>query len=145
MNCQHLGSNRTLEENNKKATLKVVTEEVPEGDTSYYLTWKDTIGNSKNYSIFDRPTELWCLITNHGDTIGYYKGLSTPRALEYFSTNDSIVQVTFMVGPNVFSQRMTRQLLEKYNEVVVFDPVEINIKRNLRKKMEFVLTQKLVK
>ncbi|HYC83828.1 MAG TPA: hypothetical protein VEB86_01345 [Chryseosolibacter sp.] len=126
----------------EKVQLKIRVEIVPEGDSLYTLAWEDTIGQSNNSSTADRLKELWCVLTVDDDTVGHYWGTSTPRDYTYFQTSDSVIQAEFMIGPNVFSSKMTKGLLDDHQEIIRFAPVDINIKTNLRKRMELILMEK---
>jgi len=137
-----ISCNRTTRATEGKRKLKLKIEVIPEDDSSYSINWIDTLGHSNSYTTLDRPIELWCLFKVDNDTVGYYKGLSSPRHFAYITTKDSIIQAEFMIEPNIFSQRMTEEILNKNSKIIMFNPVDINIKKDIRKKLEFVLTEK---
>ena len=125
---------------------------IPEyNDGTYYVEWKDTLGQKNGFDQFNRPLEVWCIVKNlTNDTIGYYKGLSTPQKMSYFTTTDSIVSLEFKVGINTFSEVYYNQS-EKENKklwnfnaqrMTDFEPIELNIKRDLRKEQNIVLNKK---
>lgn len=125
-----------------KENLGIVVEVVPEGDGSYSISWKDTVGQSAGYGLRDRPSEVWCFITDNNDTVGHYRGLSTPANYTYFSTTDTAVNVTFMIGPNIFSEQMNQSTNRAVNTLVEFNPVTLSLKSRLRQPIEFVLTER---
>jgi hypothetical protein len=129
-----------------KADLKLSVEIIPEGDSSYSITWKDTVGQSRGYSFHKRPREVWCILTDAKDTAGHYWGVSTPTNYTYFITTDSVITASFMIGPNIFSddfqENKEKKGFEEWKKIIEFNPVQINIKNNLRKKLEFELTEK---
>jgi hypothetical protein len=124
---------------------------VPENDIGgYHVEWKDTLGLSQNYGTHQRPLELWCIVKNEeNDTLGYYKGLSTPQRFTYFITQDSIVYLEFKRAANFWSdmyhgksEKENKKLWEKNAKIIDFDPVSVNIKKDLRKEFEVVLKEK---
>ncbi len=129
-----------------KTSLKLSVEIVPEGDSSYSITWKDTVGQSSGYSFHKRPREVWCILIDTKDTVGHYWGVSTPTNYTYFITTDSIITASFMIGPNIFSddfqENKEKKGFEEWKRIIEFNPVQINIKNNLRKKLEFELMEK---
>jgi hypothetical protein len=122
-----------------KQQLRIVAEVVPEGDNSYSISWKDTVGKSAGYRPGDRPFEVWCFVMDNSDTVGYYRGLSTPADYTYFSTTDTIVKVTFMIGPNIFSKWGSNDRVPE--AVIEFNPVTLNLKNTLRQPIELVLNE----
>ncbi len=126
---------------NDKIKMKVTLELIPEDDSSYSLTWIDTIGLKNNDTEMDRPIELWCIVKNQNDTVGYYQGLSSPMNFTYFTTKDSIVDVFFMTGYNWFSEKVTEEYVRINGKPITFAPIYINTKTDLRRKLEFVLIE----
>lgn len=120
--------------------LGVIVEVMPEGDSSYSINWKDTVGQSEGYNLTNRPSEVWCFIMDQDDTVGYYKGLSAPADYTYFSTTDTTVKVTFMIGPNIFSEQRNKGVPRE--AVIEFNPVDLNLKSGLRRPIGFVLTER---
>jgi hypothetical protein len=127
-----------------KQQMRIKLEIIPEDyDSSYSITWNDTVGSYANYNLHNRPFEIWCFLIDKKDTVGSYKGISTPTNYTYFSTRDTSVIATFMIAANSFSDKLLYDELEKYNEGIKtrFQPVTIDIKNNLRKKFELILTE----
>lgn len=123
-----------------KEKLSIVVEVVPEGDSSYSISWKDTLGQSAGYRFINRPYEVWCYVMDKSDTVGYYRGRSNPSDYTYFSTTDTTVNVTFMIGPNFFSEQRYKSITRDSETVIEFNPVILNLKSGVRKPIEFVLT-----
>ena len=83
------------------------------------------------------------------DTLGYYRGLSSPRQFTYFQTKpntDSIIDLEFSVGINHFSEFLAEQsedyinsFNEKFEDRIEFKPVRLDLKTDLKKKMEIEL------
>lgn len=124
----------------KKGKFGIVVEVIPEGENSYSISWKDTIGQNAGYHLINRPYEVWCFIMDLSDTVGYYRGLSTPADYTYFSTTDSTVKVTFMIGPNIFSEKRNKGV--STDAVIEYNPVDMDLKSGLRQPVEFVLTER---
>ncbi|MFK7937478.1 MAG: hypothetical protein AB8G22_28440 [Saprospiraceae bacterium] len=137
-----------------KVNLKI--EIIPEfGDNGYSISWNDTLCSefkSKWNYLQLRPYELYCYITNNNnDTLGYYRGLSSPQQFTYFETKvreDSIIKVDFLVGINHFSEFLSEQTpkyINQFNENnkerIVFERVEFNLNKDVRKKMVLKLTR----
>ena len=135
ISCQSIDKTNT----GNKEKLGITVEVVPEGDSSYSISWKDTLGKSKGYGLDERPSEVWCFIVDNIDTVGHYRGLSTPTNYTYFLTKDTTVKVTFMIGPNVFSKHGHKGA--RAEEVIEFNPIDLNLKSRVRKPVEFVLTE----
>lgn len=138
-------------------TLAIEIEVVPEDyNGSYSLSWVDGLCpefNIDNRYLEDRPYELYCFITNRqNDTLGYYSGLSSPRQFTYFETNDtndSIINIQFLVGTNHFSAFLAEQseeYIQQFNENnsdrIEFETVQLDLSKILRKKIEINLTNK---
>ena len=119
----------------------------------YFISWNDTLcsefKSDWNY-LQKRPFELYCYIFNKkNDTLGYYRGLSSPRQFTYFQTienTDSIIDLRFSVGINHFSEFLSEQsegYIEKFNENfkkrIEFAPIEVDLKTELKKKIEIEL------
>ena len=119
----------------------------------YFISWNDTLcsefKSDWNY-LQKRPFELYCHILNKKkDTLGYYRGLSSPRQFTYFQTTentDSIIDLKFSVGINYFSEFLDEQseeYIEEFNENfkerIEFKPVEVDLKTDLKKKIEIEL------
>ena len=96
-----------------KMEIEVHLEFEPRG---YFISWNDTLcsefKSDWNY-LQNRPYELYCHILNQErDTLGYYRGLSSPRQFTYFKTKtntDSIIDIEFSVGINHFSEFLAEQ------------------------------------
>jgi hypothetical protein len=131
------------ENHGNKKKLAILVEVTPEGDNSYTLTWKDTVGKNAGYGLINRTSEVWCFVVDKKDTVGYYKGLSTPADYTSFSTADTIVSVTFMIGPNIFSTKNKNRNLIANERVIEFYPVPLNLKSKLSQPIEIILTEKL--
>lgn len=135
-------NNTTNNKHEDKKSIEIVVEVVPEGDNSYSISWKDTIGKSRGYKLSNRPSEIWCLVQDNNDTVGYYRGLSTPADFTYFTTKDTMVTATFMIGPNIFSGQPNNIKKSLQEKPVEFNPVHINLKNGVRKPIELVLTER---
>lgn len=138
LSCQN--SNRS--KNAKYESFKIEVKVVPEGNNSYSITWNDTLGQSDGYKIDERPFEVWCFITDKTDTVGYYKGRSTPSDYTYFSTTDTNVTATFLIGPNVFSEQLSKSEKKIADTLVEFNSISLNLKDSLRKPIKFVLPER---
>lgn len=118
----------------------------------YYVDWTDSLGLSEGYlpdKILKRPKEIWCFVTNNqNDTLGYYYGLSMAQTFCYFQTTDSIVTLNFMIGLNMFPEKFENDTLgakaywEANKTPIEFEPIEVNIKTDLRKEFEVELNEK---
>lgn len=134
-----------------KAKMKISFEIIPEDENLhlYTIDWEDTIGLSEGYgnNKIKRPQETWCFITNsHNDTFGYYYGMSTAQTFAGFQTTDSIIKVRFMTGFNFFSDRFDEpkeafDYAFDHHLPVVYQPLQINLKTDLRKKKVLVLQE----
>ena len=128
--------------------LKITVEIIPEGEDLYYITWEDTIGMKSKYGLLNRPLELWCHIQNLKlDTVGYYRGLSMPSSFTYFETKDSIVTFEFSKAFNFFNEAFfdekEREVFWEKNKIPIrFEPIEMNLKSQLRQKVEVELVKK---
>jgi hypothetical protein len=138
VSCNDTSDNKPAD----KEILKIVVEVVPEDDSSYCIRWKDTIGQSRGYKLSNRPSEIWCFVQDKNDTVGYYRGLSTPTDFTCFTTRDTIVTATFMIGPNIFSEQGNRSEKTVQETAIEFNPVSINLKNGVRKPIELVLTER---
>ena len=122
----------------------------------YFISWNDTLcfefKSDWNY-LQKRPYELYCHIFNkENDTLGYYRGLSSPRQFTYFQTKkntDSIIDLEFSVGINHFSEFLDEQseeyingFNEKFAERIEFKPIRVDLKTDLKKKIEIELVNK---
>lgn len=136
--CKNTSENKLA----NKESLKIVIEVVPEGDSSFSISWKDTVGQSKGYKLRNRPSEIWCFVQAKDDTVGYYRGLSTPADFTYFTTRDTIVTVTFMIGPNIFSEQRNNSENTLQRTAIEFNPIHLNLKNAVRKPIELVLTKR---
>ena len=122
---------------------------IPENNSGlYYVEWKDTLGQAEGYNQMNRPIELWCIIKNQNkDTIGYYKGLSTPQKLAYFETKDTVITLEFKTGLNLFTEISYAQTEEKnkslwdlnVEKMTDFKPIKINIEKKLRQEQQTIL------
>ncbi|WP_158638319.1 hypothetical protein [Panacibacter ginsenosidivorans] len=133
-----------------KQKIKLTFEVIPEDydKNLFYVEWTDTLGQGKGYSIIKRPEELQCIIKNRQqDTLGYYIGLSTPQTFAFFQTTDTIITINFKIGINIFSEvfysndNIRREYLKKDSVPKELEPITINIKTDLRKKITVVLTE----
>ena len=149
-------TNNTTEKVKTKLTFEVVPEDYERN--LFTVTWSDTLGQAEGYvdhKWFTRPKEIWCIITNNKkDTLGYYRGLSTAQTYAAFESIDTVVTLNFMMGLNFFSDRFgtgknmnnfekNARDYSKINKLpLVFEPLQINLKTDLRKKIEIVLEEK---
>ncbi len=133
---------------NPKKILNVTIELIPERENIYYVTWEDTIGMKSKYGILNRPLELWCHVQNTSlDTIGYYRGLSTPSTFTYFDTKDSIITIEFSKAFNFFNEAFENEVerkafWEKNKIPVRFAPIVVNLNKDLKQKLMFELKEK---
>lgn len=139
---------------NAKSSMRLSFEIIPEDfeRNLYYVEWKDTLGQSEGYQgdkFIKRPKEVWCVITNGiKDTLGYYRGLSTARTFAGFQSKDTIVTLNFMIGLNFFTDKFENaQSLADYESnnqklPMIFEPIQINLKTDLRKKYDIELIEK---
>ncbi|WP_203296751.1 hypothetical protein [Luteirhabdus pelagi] len=133
-----------------KMDIEIYLEFEPGG---YLISWNDTLcskfKSDSNY-LQKRPYELYCHIFNkEKDTLGYYRGLSSPRQFTYFQTKqvtDSIVDLEFSIGINHFSDFLFEQsdeYINRFNQIfeerTEFKPIRIDLKTDLKKKMEIEL------
>ncbi|MFK7981750.1 MAG: hypothetical protein AB8G86_17345 [Saprospiraceae bacterium] len=131
-----------------RGKLKITIEVIPEREDLYYITWEDTIGMKAKYGLLNRPLELWCHIQDLKlDTIGYYRGLSTPSSFTYFETKDSTVTFEFSKAFNFFNEaffdeKERKAFWEKNKIPVRFEPIEINLNNQLRQKLIVELVEK---
>lgn len=130
-----------------KMNIEIIPEDFKGG---YSISWNDTLGKSQGFAIDNRPYELHCYITNNqNDTLGYYRGLSSPRQFAYFRTKgkkDSIINVKFRVGINHFSEflfEQSQEYIDKFNanskERIEFETLRLDLNSILRKKTEIEL------
>ena len=138
----------------EKTKIQLKYEIIPEDyeRNLYYVDWTDTLGLSEGYlpdKILKRPKEIWCLVTNNqNDTLGYYHGLSMAQTFCYFQTTDSIVNLNFMIGLNMFPDKFendtagAKAYWETNKIPIEFEPVNVNIKYELRKEFEIELNEK---
>ncbi|AXG71782.1 hypothetical protein KORDIASMS9_04040 [Kordia sp. SMS9] len=133
-----------------KMEIEMYLEFEPGG---YFISWNDTscseFKSSWNY-LQKRPYELYCHIFNkERNTLGYYRGLSSLRQFAYFQTKpntDSIIDLEFSIGINHFSEFLAEQsddyinnFNEKFEEKIEFKPVRVDLKTDLKKKIEIEL------
>ena len=135
----------------KKEKIKLTLEVIPEDydKNLYFVQWTDTLGQSKGYNTIKRPEELQCVIKNKKqDTLGYYIGLSTPQTFAYFQTTDTAITINFKISINIFSEafnsndNIRKEYLKRDSIPRELEPVTVNIKKELRKKITVVLTEK---
>lgn len=135
--------------------MKMQIEIIPEfANGGYSLSWNDTLYQTqfRNDVFFleNRPQELYCYVFNNKkDTLGFYRGLSSPRQWTYFQTRentDSIINLKFLVGTNHFSEflfEQSQEYIEKFNENnrerIEFKPIKVDLKTGLRKKLDIEL------
>jgi hypothetical protein len=126
--------------------MKIEIEIIPESTSgNYSIAWNDTLcsefKSELNY-LQKRPYEIHCnILDKRNDTIGYYRGLSTPQQFTYFHTNynaDSIIYLWFSVGVNSFSEYNDSSNV-CFNEPYEFKPIKIDLRTDLRKKINFIL------
>jgi hypothetical protein len=134
-----------------KEKIKLTFDVIPEDydKNLYFVEWIDTLGQSKGFDKIKRPEEIQCVIKNKNqDTLGYYLGLSTPQTFAYFQTVDTSVTLNFKISINIFSEafnnndNIRREYLKKDSIPIELEPVTVNIKKGLRKKMTMVLKEK---
>jgi len=112
--------------------MKIGIKIIPENNSgAYAIHWNDTLGlkfNNQGTRLENRPQELHLYILNmlenrpqelhlyilnmENDTIGFYRGLSSPRQFAYFQTTknkDSIIDLRFSMGVNHFSTFLAKQ------------------------------------
>lgn len=134
--------------------MKMDIEIVPEDHNGGYLiSWNDSLcsefGSDGDY-LQKRPYELYChIFSKEKDTLGYYRGLSSPRQFTYFQTKentDSIIDLEFSIGINHFSEFLEEQskdYIEKFNrlnkEQTLFKPIKLNLDTVIRKSIEIEL------
>ena len=149
--------------NNSKMKMKLIFEVIPEDyeRNLYYVAWEDTLGLSEGYQgdkWLERPKEVWCVITNDNkDTLGCYEGLSFAQESAWFQSKDTIVTLNFMIGLNVFTDKLTDKLEELNNEdfikfvqkylndnhlPIIFEPIKINLKTDICKKYDIEIKEK---
>ncbi len=131
--------------------LSITYKIIPEYNNVYYITWRDTLGQRKDFNQLNRPLELWCTIKNQkNDTIGHYKGLSTPRKLAYFETNDSIINIDFKVRNNFFSEfyyksndNINKRKWDEYSQMATnFETIKLSFKKELYNEINVILNSK---
>lgn len=126
--------------------MKIEIEIIPESTNgSYSISWNDTLCSKFNSDwnyLQKRPYELYChIFDNVKDTIGYYRGLSTPQRFTYFQTKnntDSIIYLKFSIGINYFSENIENSNVNSY-EPIEFRAIKIDLRKNVKKKMDIVL------
>lgn len=127
--------------------LPLTYQVYPETKGSFAFSWKDTLGEGSGYHLHDRPMELWCLVMDRqGDTLGLYKGLSTPMRFTYFypRPGDSLIQVQFEVMGNYWSefwQDSTQFPIWKHiaDTRKKYKPLQIDMREVLYQEVEVVL------
>lgn len=145
--CSHT---KTQSYRNAEEKMKLSFTIFPEGNNQYSIMWKDTLGYSEGYtegsmSFIKRPREIWCVITSlNNDTLGYYQGLSTAQTFTYFNSTDSIVNLNFMIGLNIFSDKLDSDTLDSdyeklLNSPIKFKALNININEYLNNEREIIL------
>lgn len=133
--------------------MKLAFEVIPEDydRNLYYVNWQDTVGESEGYlpaKMLKRPKEIWCVITNkNNDTLGHYTGRSMAQTTAYFQTTDTVVILNFMIGLNMFSDKLDdektgREYWEANKTPIEFKPIHFNMKSDQRKKFELELIAK---
>lgn len=125
--------------------LRIDLEIIPESDSSYTITWTDTLGQAKGYSLRNRPYELTCFFIDSKDTSGYYNGCSSPGNSTYITTKDSIVTAYFEMKLNFFSDAFSmeeRKTIFDNKKELKFEVIKIDIRKNLRKPFNLTLTEK---
>ena len=138
-----------------KLSFQVIPEDFERN--LYYVEWMDTLGQSEGYQgdkLIKRPKEVWCVITNDNkDTLGYYWGLSTAQTFAGFQSKDTTVTLNFMIGLNFFTDKFENgQSMKDYEKAarnyskdnklpIVFKPIQISLKTDLRKKYDIELKE----
>jgi len=146
--------------NHSKSKIELAFEVTPDDFERglYNVEWKDTLGQSEGYqddNLINRPKEIWCVITNyHNDTLGYYRGLSTAQTFAGFQSKDTIVILNFMIGLNFFTDifedsqnwenyiKAARDYSKENKLPIEFEPIQINLKTDLRKKYVVEIKEK---
>ena len=145
---------------NSNSTMRISFDVIPEDyeRNLYTVEWADTLGQAEGYQgrkLIKRPKEVWCVITNNSkDTLGYYQGLSTAQTFAGFQSKDTIVTLNFMIGLNFFTDKFdSGKSMADYEKAahdysranklpIVFEPIQINLKTDLRKKYDIELKGK---
>ena len=152
LGCKQLKTSTEKTPEKMRLTFQIIPEN--QDRNLYYVEWKDTLGKSEGYlpdNILKRPKEIWCIVTNtSNDTLGHYTGLSTAQTFSYFQSNDSVVTLNFKVGLNIFSNKFdsavtVSEFQTKNHLPVEFEPVDVNLKTDLRKKFNLELKGKNAK
>ncbi|MGV9011847.1 MAG: hypothetical protein ACOH13_04565 [Flavobacteriales bacterium] len=137
-----------------KVKMSLTYEITPEDyDQNWYtVSWEDTLGQSEGYLAQDiggRPKEVWCFITNQAqDTLGYYRGLSTATSFASFIATDTTVTLNFMIGLSMFPDKFQNDTTGassywQANHIPTsFEPIDVNIRTELREPIETVLKEK---
>jgi hypothetical protein len=149
--CSCSGKSEPHNEDKMMLDIEIIPE-FPDG--AYTLSWNDTLcaSFSRDHRYLEkRPRELHCYILNSkGDTLGYYRGLSSPRQWTYFRTtdaSDSVISLIFSIGVNQFStflSEQTDEYIDRFNQSIgnptTFKTVMVNINSALHVKKKIELT-----
>lgn len=140
--CTSPSRKPAADKNQMKITIEIVPEDLEK--KWYTLVWEDTLGQHADYTR-NRPFEMWCVIkSKQGDTLGYYKGMSTSFNFCNFQTTDSLITLYFRTGLTLDfnfddkSQDEIKRIYDTY-QPVAYKPVEVNIYHSLRKKTTLIL------
>lgn len=133
-----VGCNESEPANHKPGFKMALTYEVvPEDlDQNYYaISWTDTLGKAigmHEEHWHARPVEIWCEIFSadrDSTLLADYHGMSTPQRFLYFQTQDSVVNVRFSIGPNVFSPHLSESVIKSMDLPIRFQPIQVSLKR----------------
>ena len=138
-----------LSQKEMELTFYIYPEDI--SNNSFVIEWQDTLGidlGYKDFKLNKRPQEVWCVLTNSKqDTLGYYRGRSTPDQYCFFESTDSIVNLNFMIGANFFSEQIGSK--ENYIEYskqnklpIYFEAIQFNLKTQLRDSIKLILKNK---
>jgi hypothetical protein len=129
----------------RQQDLEISIEVLGEGGNYYSVAWDDTIGMRDSHLLYNRPLELWChVLSVRNDTLGYYRGMSTPMTFAYFETTDSLVILQFAKAFNHFSDAFTseqarRRFWEKHREPVEYESIRIDLRDQVGEKLNYEL------
>ncbi len=144
----------------EKVKTKLTYEVFPENYERklYTVQWKDTLGQKEGYigrKWLTRPKEIWCVVTNNNnDTLDHYMGLSTAQNFLTFESSDSLITLNFMIGLNFFSDKFgsgenmkefanNSRNYSRLNKLpIIFEPIQINLKADIQKKITLELIEK---
>lgn len=135
-----IGCNRTDKSRNlEKLEMKIAFEIIPEEKDYYSISWKDTLGQKNCYELYNRPLEIWCVIEDSKDTIGYYKGMSTSQHNQRLDTIQEIVELD---SNNIIKFYDLRYKYFSYDTIINFKGINYNI---ITKRKEYSVSFKIYK